>query len=71
MLDRPRLILDIFATHAARRGKLQVELAQYKYCCHACAANGSTLNGWWRRRTAGGGVGRAAPARRSSRPTGG
>ena len=32
LLDRPRLILDIFAQHArSREGKLQVELAQYQY----------------------------------------
>jgi len=32
IIDRPRLILDIFSQHASsREGKLQVELAQYQY----------------------------------------
>jgi GTP-binding protein HflX len=32
IIDRPRLILDIFGQHASsREGKLQVELAQYQY----------------------------------------
>ena len=32
VIDRPRLILDIFGQHAStREGKLQVELAQYQY----------------------------------------
>jgi GTPase len=32
VIDRPRLILDIFSQHASsREGKLQVELAQYQY----------------------------------------
>ena len=66
VIDRTQLILDIFARRArTREGKLQVELAQLKYllprlvggsdCCRASAAASA----------------RAAPARRSSRPTGG
>jgi GTP-binding protein HflX len=65
-LDRTQLILDIFARRArTREGRLQVELAQLDYLLPrlaggACCCRGSAA-----------GSGRAVPARRSWRRTGG
>jgi GTPase len=45
VIDRTRLILDIFARHAhSREGKLQVELAQYQYLLPRLAGMGASLS---------------------------
>jgi GTPase len=45
VMDRTRLILEIFSRHAhSREGKLQVELAQYRYLLPRLAGLGSNLS---------------------------
>lgn len=45
VLDRTRLILEIFSRHAhSREGKLQVELAQYRYLLPRLTGFGRSLN---------------------------
>ncbi|MBI4614388.1 MAG: GTPase HflX, partial [Planctomycetes bacterium] len=45
VIDRTQLILDIFAQHATTRaGKLQVELAQYRYMLPRMAEKGTALS---------------------------
>ena len=66
VIDRTQLILDIFARRArTREGKLQVELAQLAYLLPRLVGMGAELS------RLGGGIGTRAPARPSSRPTGG
>ncbi|AZR74221.1 GTPase HflX [Anoxybacter fermentans] len=56
IVDRSRLILDIFAQHArTREGKLQVELAQLKYMLPRLTGLGSKLS------RLGGGIGTRGP----------
>ena len=56
VLDRTQLILDIFAQHAVTRaGKLQVELAQYKYLLPRLSGMGKSLS------RQGGGIGTRGP----------
>ncbi len=66
VLDRSALILDIFAQRArTREGRLQVELAQYKYLL-------PRLLGMWKHlERQEGAIGTRAPARPSWRATGG
>ena len=64
VIDRSALILDIFAQRAkTKEGRLQVELAQYKYLLPRLSGMGASLS------RQGGGIG--APARPSWNPTGG
>ncbi|MBQ5777518.1 MAG: GTPase HflX, partial [Oscillospiraceae bacterium] len=56
VLDRSGLILDIFASRAqSREGKLQVELAQYKYILPRLAGGSTSLS------RLGGGIGTRGP----------
>ena len=56
VIDRTQLILDIFARRAtSHEGKLQVELAQYKYLLPRLAGQGNTLS------RLGGGIGTRGP----------
>ncbi len=56
VLDRSMLILDIFASRAqSREGKLQVELAQYKYILPRLAGGSTSLS------RLGGGIGTRGP----------
>lgn len=56
VIDRSTLILDIFASRAqSREGRLQVELAQYKYLLPRLAGSGSALS------RLGGGIGTRGP----------
>jgi len=56
VIDRTQLILDIFARRATtHEGKLQVELAQYKYLLPRLAGQGSALS------RLGGGIGTRGP----------
>ena len=56
VIDRSTLILDIFASRAAtREGKLQVELAQYKYILPRLTGRGIELS------RLGGGIGTRGP----------
>ncbi len=56
VIDRPMLILDIFALHAeSAEGKLQVELAQLKYTAPRLAGKGKDLS------RLGGGIGTRGP----------
>ena len=60
VLDRSALILDIFAQRArTKEGRLQVELAQYKYLLPRLSGMGASLS------RQGGGIGTRAPARPS------
>ena len=66
VMDRSALILDIFAQRArTREGRLQVELAQYKYLLPRL------LGMWTHLERQEGAIGTRAPARPSWRPTGG
>ena len=56
VLDRSALILDIFAQRAkTKEGRLQVELAQYKYLLHRLSGMGKSLS------RQGGGIGTRGP----------
>ena len=56
VIDRPQLILDIFARHArSREGQLQVELAQLNYLLPRLAGHGTELS------RLGGGIGTRGP----------
>ncbi len=56
VIDRSTLILDIFASRAqSREGKLQVELAQYKYLLPRLSGRGTALS------RLGGGIGTRGP----------
>ncbi|WP_126426614.1 GTPase HflX [Brevibacillus marinus] len=56
VIDRTQLILDIFASRAhSREGKLQVELAQYRYLLPRLGGQGSQLS------RLGGGIGTRGP----------
>ncbi len=56
VIDRSTLILDIFASRAqSREGRLQVELAQYKYLLPRLAGSGASLS------RLGGGIGTRGP----------
>ncbi len=56
VIDRSTLILDIFASRAqSREGKLQVELAQYKYLLPRLSGHGTSLS------RLGGGIGTRGP----------
>ena len=56
VIDRPMLILDIFALHARTgEGKLQVELAQLKYTIPRLAGHGTEMS------RLGGGIGTRGP----------
>lgn len=56
VIDRPMLILDIFALHAVTgEGKLQVELAQLKYTIPRLAGHGTEMS------RLGGGIGTRGP----------
>lgn len=56
LIDRTQLILDIFASRAhSREGKLQVELAQYRYLLPRLGGQGSQLS------RLGGGIGTRGP----------
>ena len=68
VLDRSALILDIFAQRAqTKEGRLQVELAQYKYLLPRLTGHVDAIwSGQERRPSA-----PAAPARPSWRPTAG
>ncbi len=56
VIDRSTLILDIFASRAqSREGRLQVELAQYKYILPRLSGMGTTLS------RLGGGIGTRGP----------
>ena len=64
VLDRSALILDIFAQRAkTAEGRLQVELAQYKYLLPRLSGMGISLS------RQGGGIGTRGPARPSWRRT--
>jgi GTP-binding protein HflX len=66
IVDRSMVILDIFAQRArSREGQLQVELAQLRHRQANLIGVGAALS------RLGGGVGRAVPARPSSRPIAG
>ena len=66
VLDRSTLILDIFAQRAkTKEGRLQVELAQYKYLLPRLSGMGTSLS------RQGGGIGTRGPARPSWNLTGG
>jgi len=66
VIDRSRLILDIFAQHAqTHEGRLQVELAQLEYQLPRLTKL------WTHLSRTGGGIGTRDPARASSRRTGG
>lgn len=58
VLDRSALILDIFAQRAkTKEGRLQVELAQYKYLLPRLSGMGTSLS------RQGGGIGTRGPGR--------
>lgn len=66
VLDRSALILDIFAQRAkTKEGRLQVELAQYKYLLPRLSGMGTSLS------RQGGGIGTRGPGETSWNLTGG